>query len=497
MTVLIDHLTEQLGLRLLPGEPDEGYLAAFRKFLGDWEEKSETRGLREFMEYFQYFCEAGGQIEAPERKESSSAVQMMTVHAAKGLEFPVVFVLGLAPQRFPQREQKPVIEFPPELRKGPAPPSDIHLQEERRLFYVAMTRTQERLYISSLVRQGRKPSVFVDDLLSNPVLRARDIERIEASEVEARSSGQARAGDAPAELSPARALAAERTRHATPQPGLFDNAAPPDTLYPDLAAWAYRQPALTSDGKLKLSATAIENYLDCPLKFKFVYFLKIPTGPQGPLTFGSIMHQCVRHYFELRKKLLPRFEELEDFYLRAWNNAGFEDSYQEQAYREAGIEQLRGFVEAQKDSAISVDQLRMEEHFHLDLGEVVLEGRIDQIQPLGYEGGRVSKAPCELVDYKTGKPRTQRDADRSLQLSIYALAAERILKLNPARLTFYNLTNNQRVSTARTRKELDQAEEKVRQVAENIQRLLFDPTPGFVCKRCDFFPICPAHEETF
>ncbi len=491
-TTLLDQLTDRLGLRFLPGEADEAFLESFKKFLREWEGKSETKKLGEFMEYFQYFCEAGGQIEAPETKHSSNAVQMMTVHAAKGLEFPVVFVIGIAPQRFPHREQKPVIEFPPELRKGPAPPPDIHLQEERRLFYVAMTRAQDRLYVSSVVRPERKPSVFVDNLLSNPVLRARDIERIQVPEISPIPAP-------PPGVSPA--PRSQRAGSGMEQPSLFGEVPPPvDTLYPDLAGWASQQPSLAPDGKLRLSATAIEDYLSCPLKFKLNHFLKIPTGPQAPLTFGNVMHRCVRHYFELRKRSLPRFEELEEFYLRAWKDAGFEDPYQEQAYKKAGIEQLRAFVEAQREREIRADQIRMEEYFQLDLGDVVLEGRIDQINPLGLlgvDGKRSLKPAVELVDYKTGKPRTQQDADKSLQLSIYALAARRVLGIDPARLTFYNLTNNEPVSTVRTVKGLEKAVEEVRGVAENVRSLLFAPTPGFVCKRCDFVPICPAHEETY
>ena len=101
------------------------------------------------------------------------------------------------------------------------------------------------------------------------------------------------------------------------------------------------------------------------------------------------------------------------------------------------------------------------------------------------------------MDYKTGKPRSQKDADKSLQLSVYALAARHHLGLEPERLTFYNLTNNQPVSSVRTEKDLEEVRRQVREVAAEIRRLLFPPTPGFVCKFCDFVPICPAHEEEF
>jgi len=102
-----------------------------------------------------------------------------------------------------------------------------------------------------------------------------------------------------------------------------------------------------------------------------------------------------------------------------------------------------------------------------------------------------------LIDYKTGRPRSQKDADKSLQLSVYALAAKRELQMEPVRLTFYNLPHNQPVSTVRSAKDLDKALAEIREVAGKIRSLMFDPKPGFACKYCDFVPICPAHEEDF
>jgi len=483
VTRLFDLLLEWLELSFLPGEADQLYVKAFRDFLAGWEEKSETQKLREFMEYFQYFQDAGGKIEAPEPEDPSNAVQMMTVHAAKGLEFPVVFMLSVAPRRFPHSEQRAVIEFPDELRKGPESPSNIHQQEERRLFFVAMTRARERLYVSGVSKPGKKPSAFVDDLVSNPVVAARDMERIQVPEISAEEAAP-----------PTRLALSEPRRRDGTQPGLFSDApARAGAVYPDLVTWASRPPILAADGKLRLSATAIEDYKSCPLKFKFSHFLRIPTGPQATLTFGNIMHQAVRHYFELRKEAEPAFDAIEEFYLHAWKAVGFEDAYQEQAYKKAGLEQLRAFVERQKDSRVAAERIRLEETFRLELGDVVLEGRVDQIDPLGPPGD----AAVELIDYKTGRPRSQKDADQSLQLSIYALAAREQLKLKPARLTFYNLTNNQPVSTARTAKDLDQAVDEIRAVADQIRRLLFQPAPGFVCRWCDYVPVCPAHEETY
>ncbi|MCL5005723.1 MAG: ATP-dependent helicase [Acidobacteria bacterium] len=482
VTSLLDQMTELLELKFLPGSTDAACLEAFQKFMSGWEEKSETRKLPEFMEYFGYFLEAGGKIEAPEPEGPVNAVQMMTIHAAKGLEFPAVFILSVVPRRFPHSEQKPVIEFPDELRNGPVPPLNLHLEEERRLFYVAMTRARERLYVSSVGMKGKKTSVFIDDLLSDPVVRARDIEEIDLEAI------------------PEIAVPV-KTPSRTPiksnfgvQQSLFGEPFPaPDAVHPPLAEWAQAVSAADCDGKLRLSATAIETYLECPLKFKFSHLYHIPTGPQAALTFGNIMHQSVRHYFKLRKEGEVSFDDLSRFYLSSWKSVGFEDSYQEETYKRSGLSQLREFTERHNAIPIAAESVRTEVHFELDINEVVLEGRIDQINPVQPR----EPALVQLIDYKTGRPRTQKDADKSLQLSVYALAARNQMGLDPQSLIFYNLTNNQPVVSVRTQKELEGVQQKILAVADEIRRMTFPPTPGFVCKYCEFVAICPAHEEDF
>jgi len=524
VATLFKRLCERLQLYSYLNERDQRYASAFEEFLRGWEEKIAKfpalagpeweecegkrpgRNLAEFLSYLQHYLEAGGKIEAPLPDRRADAVQMMTVHAAKGLEFPIVFVLSVAPRRFPATERKAVIEFPDELRKGPLPPKNIHAQEERRLFFVALTRARDRLYVSSVAAPGRKPSKLIDDMIADPVVLARDIERVEAKQQPVvQRPLPLIAGPSPVTLAvppviltppPVILSAAKNPRSSTgpAQRELFEAMAEPSGVHPPIAEWAGREPELKPGEKLRLSASSVEDYEECPLKFKFGHYLKIPTGPQAALTFGNIMHRSVRHYFELRAQGEATFEAVKLFYESAWKNRGFEDEYQERTYKQAGLEQLRAFIGTQESSpTLAWD---MESAFSLDLGDVLLEGRIDQINRL-LPSNRGDEVAVELIDYKTGRPRSQKDADSSLQLSVYALAAQEQLKLRPRRLTFYCLTNNQAVHTVRTEQALNAVKAEVLTVAGQIRQMQFPPTPGFACKFCDYRPLCPAHEGNY
>jgi len=135
--------------------------------------------------------------------------------------------------------------------------------------------------------------------------------------------------------------------------------------------------------------------------------------------------------------------------------------------------------------------LHQEKTFELPLeNNIVVTGRMDQINRLG-------PREVEIVDYKTGKPRLEKDAQKSLQLSLYALAAREVLELEPARLTFYNLTTNEPVSASRGEEQLDEALAAVQEVAADIRARRFPAQPGYYCRNCEFQPLCPAYECRF
>ena len=173
---LLDELIAELGLVLPEDDANRPYLMELGNFVRAWEQKAltETGKLAELVRYLDDFAAANGQINLSE-SGGRDAVQLMTVHAAKGLEFDHVFVLRMTMGGFPVRPRLPVLEFPDALMKEESPRGDFQIQEERRLFYVALTRARKRLTLSTVIHARSKRSEFLEDFLSAPEIKKNDV----------------------------------------------------------------------------------------------------------------------------------------------------------------------------------------------------------------------------------------------------------------------------------------------------------------------------------
>jgi DNA helicase-2/ATP-dependent DNA helicase PcrA len=471
-SALLDQLISALELAPLPFEADRRYLERFVQFVKDWEQKSDKKGLRDFVEYLGYFSEAGGDI-CLDEESADDAVQLMTVHSAKGLEFPHVFIIELNKNDFPSNARPVKFEFPPELMKEERPAGDFQIQEERRLFYVALTRARQHLTLSHVNNKWKRPSPFLEDFLRNAKIQKHDTAQ-SAPHVTVPPSEEA-TGAAPEPSDPAQLF--------FPSAGRDENA----RAYSRVAVWAKAYHPPTAE-PLQLSASAIECYCKCPMQYLFQNMWSIRGGPRATMTFGSVMHTTIKEFAGgMAKNGKFPFEDVMSVYDREWYSLGFPDDYQEEEYRKAGREQLQNFHTSYM--AAPPDLLHQEKSFELHLDhDVIVKGRMDQVNRLGSK-------EVEIVDYKTGKPKDSKKAKDSLQLSVYALAAEEVLELNPERLVFYNLTTNEAIATERDAKALAKTKQTIYEVAGQIRASEFPAKPSFLCVYCDYRPLCPAHEQ--
>jgi DNA helicase-2/ATP-dependent DNA helicase PcrA len=468
-TEVVDELIAGLGLAPLPSDQDRYYLGRFVNFVKEWERKSEEKQLRHFIEYLAYFYEAGGDI-CLEEEISDDAVQLMTVHAAKGLEFANVFILRLSRNDFPSGVRKVEFEFPPELMKEEQPKEDFQIQEERRLFYVALTRARQQLTLSTLVNKRKKPSLFLDDFLMNSRIKTFDVQqsvpKVSVPLVVETTGPEADSQD-PSQLFP---------------PGLERTKA-----YSRVALWAkaFHPPR---PEPLQLSSSAIDCYDRCPMRYMFQYVWSVRGGPHAMATFGNVMHRTIKEFVsEVSKRRKIPLEDVMTIYDREWSSAGYIDQYHEEEYRKAGRDQLEAFHRTY--SASPADVIHQEKNFELALeNDVIVTGRMDQIN-------RINGSAVEIIDYKTGKPKDAKAAANDLQLGVYALAAQEVLDLDPTRLVFYNLATNETAAGTRDAKGLKETKECIAEVADLIRAKEFPAKPGFGCNFCDYKALCPAHEQ--
>lgn len=469
---MLDALTARLGLTVVAAGSERKYLDCFRQFVREWQQKTSTNDsmrLKDFVEYLEYFEEAGGAINLPEAT-LEDAVQLMTVHTAKGLEFDHVFVIRATKRGFPAPARRREFEFPAELLKEEQPQGDHRIQEERRLFYVALTRARQQITITTLVGKYNAPSPFIEDFMQEPLIQMQDVRR----------------------LNPKVALPENKERlslrpyiHRS-QRDLFEPAGAEPRIYSRIAEWAerYRPPVFSP---LQLSASAIETYQTCPLKFLFNKSWGLRGGPSAALTFGNIMHTVLKHFLgEYKSGGHPGWDDMLRIYEREWSHAGFEDEYQENEYKQDGIEQLQAFYTSFAADPPKVLELERPFDLHMER-DVLIKGRMDLINDLG--GGEV-----EIVDFKTGRPKDEKQIRKSLQLGIYAIAARDRLELTPGLISIYALQINEKTSATPGEKELKAARDTVAEVADNIRAGQFPARMGFWCGSCDYKSICPEFE---
>lgn len=418
------------------------FLGNIKKFEIDFRQENKIEPtLIDYIEHLELTMEAGDNP-AQAQVEDIDTINLMTVHASKGLEFEVVFLVNLVSDRFPTRDRKDPIEIPDEMIKETLPEGDPHLQEERRLFYVGMTRAKSYLFLTSAKNYGGKRDKHISGYLTETKLNMQDLEKKEKIESNQKN------------------LFGLETKYR------LATIEPIKDYVPDF-----------------LSYTQVSTYEECALKYKYSYVLKIPTPPSASLSYGSSIHDTLRDFHnKLRFENNVEESDLMHMFEKNWQPLGYLDAeHRNQSFKE-GQALLHRYYEKNKDSKIKPKFI--EQAFNVKIDGVRFYGRIDRIDEL--EDGSV-----EIIDYKTGKSKTQKEVDKDDQMSFYAIAAKEALNLNPTKLTLYFVEDDLKLSTTRTEDQLQQKKEEVVEVIQKIKTGEFPASPGLQCSWCDYKDICP------
>jgi putative RecB family exonuclease len=206
------------------------------------------------------------------------------------------------------------------------------------------------------------------------------------------------------------------------------------------------------------------------------------------MRYGAAMHRVLRTYYDAIRQGRPRTdEELFQLFRDDLASEGIAEPYQHELYEKQGLGQLRDFFAAAQSAAMP-EVLHTEEGFEIRIGPAIVSGRIDRID-------RSPDGGVAIVDYKTGKARPQEDADKSFQLSVYALAAREKWGYRVNSLAFHNLEENVLVFTTRNEAQLQETRARVEAAAGGIADGQFSPKVDYHCGFCPYRNLCPAKEK--
>jgi DNA helicase-2/ATP-dependent DNA helicase PcrA len=234
-----------------------------------------------------------------------------------------------------------------------------------------------------------------------------------------------------------------------------------------------------------LSATDIDTYRTCPLKYKFARVFRIPKEPTLHQRFGILVHQVLERFHARDAAGLPELLGLLD---AGWRRGGFGDSEEERQLRGKATSALTLYLE--RFVSEPAQPVWFERQFTFKLGRHLLRGRVDRVDRL--PGGEY-----ELIDYKTGRPKSADQLADDVQLSLYAVGAREAWRLEASRQAYYYLLDDQKVAVPSDQGDRGEwVREVAMEVAEGILSQGFEPTPSFAaCSICDYRLVCPAAER--
>ena len=430
----------------------------------------------------------------PAINKDYDAVTINTVHGVKGGEFEIVFLPFQRSASFPlnfKSEKK--IKNPPDILLNyenytDLSPKEHHYQEERRLFYVAITRAKNLLYILAPTKATSKfVKELPEEIMDKKTTNNQEDKHILRSELKIKYSKMMQDALSENQYAIIKELANILSiidKYENNENYVLDNSELHQQLKSDLKTTF--TPEIPN--QISLSASAIETYLACPLKYRMSKIDKIPqTSSKPELVFGNIIHKVLQRFHEKDKNLNE--QRALRLLNEEWQSGMFEYKIREEKFKTQGIEMLTHYVKNISKSPPNV--IATELNFTFQLNDITIAGTIDRLDK---EDGIV------ITDYKTSKSSTK--AKTSLQLAIYSLFLEQtedlVLRGIPeiSKLYFLRDFEDPIKEHAFSIDELRDTEQKIIEVSKGIRKKDFNPKKGNHCNWCDYkYLACPVWED--
>jgi len=401
----------------------------FAEMIAEFCETASDRSLASYMDHLDLVLLSGEDEEPAPVEGTGDAIQVMTIHQAKGLEFEAVFVPGLVEGRLPQSGRSPRFELPPAVLEPLVRGREDVVAEERRLLYVAMTRARRRLHLTRAAHYdgGRrwKPSRFLDEVKA---------------------------------------------------------AGPRVTIGREIAACptpAVEAPARRLEGTVVLSYSAISAYRDCPRQYWYRQEQRLPAAQSAEAVHGVILHEVLRQAGAVRRgggEVTAAL--LAEIHAQVWGRSPFPDARRAPTFKRIGAAQLESY---RQRGGFESRPEHLEHAFTAAVDGWTLRGVIDRIDR--------TESGWRIVDYKSGRPLTR--GRRDMQVALYALGAKSALRLEPVELEVVYLASGESVRVDKVDALVADATNQAAEVAEGVRAGRFEPKPERRrCRLCPYRLAC-------
>lgn len=464
----------------------------FRKLVSDFIKRYKADDIVILCRFINVIYEVNNLIIETEEIPSKYSVQVMTIHNAKGREFNTVFIPFLSSASFPMsyKKGKVLASIPIHWKRWSGEDRDekeLHIEEERRLFYVGITRAKKQLIllttekrqsnfikhldkpfiVKEVIMTEKKDSEIIDEIIGNLYQRI-----IQESSVENFENAK--------HLLDAVECVTQIRKGAKPN---WEKNPYEQDIVSKLNPVKSENIVLE---KPRLSSTSIHRYKECPLKYKYKDIHKIEEKPGKPyFSLGNTIHKVLEVY---HKEGFSTIDDLFKLLKKHWNSEGFEFKQEEGQYRKDAEKMLKKYYDYSQ--TVKPNVFSTEKYFEFDLSNCTLSGKCDRID-VSHDGG------IEIIDYKTGRMEmTVKEARKTLQLAIYAMYARqsdeksedgRSLGKMPKALSYIMLRQDEpEVKIQLTEEEMENHQEEIESIAEDIQAGKFEAKSGFHCNRCDY-----------
>jgi DNA helicase-2/ATP-dependent DNA helicase PcrA len=506
--VFVRRLIERIGLRrqrLFAAEPEVAErllgLSRLAELAAAWARREPHGSTRDFVRYLSAVAEAGVEPAGGEEPRSPGSVRGLDARSARGTEFGHVFMLGPESDD-PQARSTLVVSRIEGDREGPGHEAE-ELQEEE-LFgpaeglHATYRKLREEVLEASWAAGRELSEPRLDTVVDVNRAIARHLELLKLAALAQR----------PGEEATAEAIEAVNgllRQVATPEQQTELDASPLDAYLLDseherdgrrrLIA-ARHEPSLEAflprrgDGALSLSASDLDLYLTCPLKYKFRRVFGIPQEPTINQRFGILIHSVLERFHKDSEESEAGeggLAGLMDLFETGWRRSGFGSSDDELQFRDRAREAMRLYWERESES--EGEPAWLERKFDIRIGPHQVRGRVDRVD-------RLPDGSYELIDYKTGERKSEAQLENDLQLALYRLAAREAWGLEAGTGSYYYVLDADKVAAPVRPDDAERVERTVLAVGEGVLSQDFEPRPSpTTCSWCDYRLICPAAES--